>query len=117
MTASVLADDRFAIYDLLGRYSRAVDTADYDGYAALFAPDALKRIRADLPLYLIAGDKDPLNGGLAFLTPLVDRYRAVGVKDVTHDFYAGARHEVLNETNRAEVVANLGKWIARVRAT
>lgn len=82
--------------------------------APLFEPGALTRIRADLPLYLIAGDKDPLNGGLAFLTPLVERYRAAGLKDVTHDFYAGGRHEMLNETNRAEVVANLGRWIARV---
>jgi alpha-beta hydrolase superfamily lysophospholipase len=82
--------------------------------AALFAPDALKRIRSDLPIYLIAGDKDPLNGGLAFLTPLVERYRAAGVKDVTHDFYPGGRHEMLNETNRAEVVANLRRFVERV---
>ncbi len=79
-----------------------------------FEPDALKRIRPTLPIYLFAGDKDPLNSGLAGLTPLVDRYRAAGIKDVTHDFYTGGRHEMLNETNRAEVVANLGRFIARV---
>lgn len=82
--------------------------------APLFEADTLKRIRAELPIYLIAGDRDPLNAGLAALTPLVERYRAAGIKDVTHDFYAGGRHEMLNETNRAEVVANLGAWIARV---
>ncbi len=86
----------------------------FSAAAPLFEPDALKRIRDDLPIYLIAGDKDPLNGGLALLSPLVERYRAAGVKDVTHDFYPGGRHEMLNETNRAEVVTNLGKWIARV---
>ena len=83
---------------------------------AVFEPDALKRIRADLPIYLFAGDKDPLNGGLAFLTPLVERYSAAGIKDVTHDFYPGGRHEMLNETNRAEVVRNLGRFISRVAA-
>ncbi|MEQ1865882.1 MAG: alpha/beta hydrolase, partial [Micropepsaceae bacterium] len=82
--------------------------------APLFEPGALGRIRTALPIYLIAGDKDPLNGGLAFLTPLVERYRAAGVRHVTHDFYAGGRHEMLNEINRAEVVAKLGAWIARV---
>ena len=81
--------------------------------APLFEPGALRRIRRELPIYLFAGDKDPLNGGLAFLTPLVERYRAAGIKDVTHDFYAGGRHEMLNETNRAEVVENLGLWIDR----
>ncbi len=89
-------------------------TTIFSAAAPLFEPDALKRIRGDLPINLIAGDKDPLNGGLALLSPLVERYRAAGVKDVTHDFYPGGRHEMLNETNRAEVVTNLGKWIARV---
>lgn len=79
----------------------------------LFEPEALKRIRPTLPIYLFAGDMDPLNSKLAGLTPLVERYRAAGIKDVTHDFYPGGRHEMLNETNRAEVVANLARWIAR----
>jgi len=80
----------------------------------LFAPDALKAIRPELPLYLIAGDKDPLNAGLTALTPLVQRYREAGVQDVTHDFYKDGRHEMLNETNRDEVVRNLGRFLARV---
>lgn len=82
----------------------------------MFEPDALKRIRPELPIYLFAGDKDPLNSNLAGLTPLIERYRAAGIKDVTHDFYRDGRHEMLNETNREEVVANLGRWIARVAA-
>jgi alpha-beta hydrolase superfamily lysophospholipase len=79
--------------------------------AGLFEPGALERIRKDLPLYLFAGDRDPLNGGLTFLTPLVDRYRAAGIRDVSTDFYAGGRHEMLNETNREEVVSRLLGWI------
>jgi len=81
--------------------------------AGLFEPGALERIRKDLPVYLFAGDRDPLNGGLAFLTPLVDRYRAAGISDVSTDFYTGGRHEMLNETNRDEVVARLLSWIER----
>ena len=81
--------------------------------AGLFEPGALDRVRKDLPLYLFAGDKDPLNGGLAFLSPLVERYRAAGIADVTTDFYAGGRHEMLNETNREEVISRLLAWIER----
>lgn len=81
--------------------------------AGLFEPGALDRVRKDLPLYLFAGDKDPLNGGLAFLSPLVERYRAAGIADVTTDFYAGGRHEMLNETNREEVISRLLEWIER----
>ena len=80
----------------------------------MFEPDALKRIRPTLPIYLFAGDKDPLNSGLAGLTPLVERYRAAGITDVTTDFYKDGRHEMLNETNRAEVVANLQRFVLRV---
>jgi alpha-beta hydrolase superfamily lysophospholipase len=77
-------------------------------------PAALKSIRPDLPLYFFAGDKDPVNGDLAWLIPLAERYRAAGLTDVTADFYKGGRHEMLNETNRAEVVGNLKTWIDRV---
>jgi uncharacterized protein (TIGR02246 family) len=47
MTAGVPADDRFAILDVLARYSRALDTADAEGYAALFAPDGVCEIAGD----------------------------------------------------------------------
>ena len=77
-------------------------------------PEELKRIRPNLPIYLFAGDKDPLNGDLAFLNLLIERYRAAGLQDVTWDFYPGGRHEMLNETNRDEVIANLVAWMNRV---
>lgn len=79
-------------------------------------PAALKTIRPDLPIHLVAGDQDPVNGNLAFLAPLAERYRAAGVTDVTTKFYEGGRHEMLNETNRGEVVANLARWIDTVIA-
>jgi alpha-beta hydrolase superfamily lysophospholipase len=79
-------------------------------------PKEMKKIRRDLPIYLFAGDKDPINNNLEWLAPLVDRYRAADVKDVSADFYKDGRHEMLNETNKAEVVANLAKWIDRVLA-
>ncbi|MES1990113.1 MAG: alpha/beta fold hydrolase [Pseudomonadota bacterium] len=77
---------------------------------------ALKRIRNDLPVYFFSGDKDPVGGpDLAFLKVLVDRYAARGLK-VTKDFYKDGRHEMINETNRAEVVTNLTKFIESVIA-
>ncbi len=84
--------------------------------AAAFDPTALARIRKDLPFYIFAGDKDPINADLTRLLPLVERYRDAGIKNIATDFYAGGRHEMLNETNRDEVVANLKNWIERVIA-
>lgn len=76
--------------------------------------NALRQIRRDLPIYLFAGDADPLHAGLAFLQPVIDRYRAAGLTRITSDFYPGGRHEMLNETNRDEVVANLWRWMRSV---
>jgi alpha-beta hydrolase superfamily lysophospholipase len=64
-------------------------------------------------VYIAVGESDPVNGGLTLLQPLVDRYHSAGLSDVAVRTYAGARHEVLNETNRAEVIADLGNWLDR----
>lgn len=77
-------------------------------------PARLARMRKDLPLLLFSGDHDPVNGMLAWFDPLVRRLRDAGVRDVSTHVYGGARHEVLNETNRAEVIANLVAWCDRV---
>ncbi len=74
----------------------------------------LARIRKDLPIYIVAGEADPLNNHLEWLKPLAERYRAAGIRDVTERYYPGGRHEMLNEINRAEVMRDLLGWIERV---
>lgn len=73
-------------------------------------PEALAKVKAGLPTYVLVGDEDPINQKLAGLTPLVDAYRAAGLK-VDLKVYPGGRHEMLNETNRAEVVRDLLAWL------
>lgn len=77
-------------------------------------PQALNAIRGDLPVYIFSGDKDPVNGNLEWLKPLADRYRAAGIRDIQTKFYKDGRHEMLNETNRAEVISDLTRWIDKV---
>ncbi|HEV2257693.1 MAG TPA: alpha/beta hydrolase [Streptosporangiaceae bacterium] len=77
-------------------------------------PAQVAAMRPGLPLYVAVGENDPVNGGLALLTPLTDRYAAAGLTDVTVRTYPGARHEVLNETNRDEIIGELISWIDRV---
>ena len=80
-------------------------------------PAQVAAMRSGLPLYVAVGEADPVNGGLALLTPLTDRYAAAGLTDVTVRTYPGARHEVLNETNRDEIIGELISWIDRVLAS
>jgi alpha-beta hydrolase superfamily lysophospholipase len=86
----------------------------FGALARTFDPVVLKSIRSDLLIYLFSGDEDPVNGKLEWLAPLAQRYRDAGVRDVSNDFYKGGRHEMLNETNRGDVIANLRRWIDRV---
>ncbi|MFD3746824.1 alpha/beta hydrolase [Nocardia sp. NPDC058633] len=72
-------------------------------------------VRTDLPVYVMVGDKDPLNDKLRLSDLLVQRYRDAGLRDLTYQVYADARHEVLNETNRDEVEADLLAWLTRAR--
>jgi alpha-beta hydrolase superfamily lysophospholipase len=77
-------------------------------------PGILERIRKELPIYIFAGDADPVNHHLEYLKPVAERYRAAGIRDVSEKYYAEGRHEMFNEINRAEVLADLLIWLRRV---
>jgi alpha-beta hydrolase superfamily lysophospholipase len=74
-------------------------------------PERVAAMRPDLPLYVVVGAMDPVGGGMVLVDELVRRYRAAGLQDITLVAYPEARHEVFNETNRAEVFAGLGAWL------
>ncbi|KQR32693.1 MULTISPECIES: alpha/beta hydrolase [Curtobacterium] len=70
----------------------------------------------DLPMLLQVGSDDTL-GGPRSIERLAQAYRRRGrLSDVTVQVYEGARHEVYNETNRAEVIGDLVAWLDRVTA-
>jgi alpha-beta hydrolase superfamily lysophospholipase len=74
-------------------------------------PDRLKNIRPELPVLLLAGDADPINEKLTGLKRLQDRWHVAGVRRIDTRFYPGGRHEMLNETNRDEVMDDLVTWL------
>jgi len=90
--------------------------AMFAGARRLAEPAQLAALRASLPVYIAVGESDPVNGGLTLLTPLVDRLREAGLTDVTVRTYPGGRHEILNETNKDEVIGELTQWLDRVLA-
>jgi alpha-beta hydrolase superfamily lysophospholipase len=63
-----------------------------------------------LPVLILNGSDDPV-GGQEGGERLAGHYRSLGLADVTFRSYPGARHELLNETNRDEVLADLLGWI------
>ncbi|MEM6708064.1 MAG: alpha/beta fold hydrolase [Pseudomonadota bacterium] len=63
-----------------------------------------------LPVYVFSGSDDPVHGGEANLTRLVNAYRKQGLA-VELKLYPGGRHELFNETNRTEVIDDLLSWL------
>jgi alpha-beta hydrolase superfamily lysophospholipase len=83
--------------------------------ASIMEPDALAKIPKHLPVLLITGERDPVSNGAVQVRTLEQRLCDAGL-DVTAHYYADARHELLNETNRDEVHADVTNWLARVLA-
>lgn len=74
----------------------------------------LARLRPELPVLLVAGDADPLNRKLEGLRLLEQRWKQAGVQRVDTRYYAGGRHEMLNEINRDEVTRDVCAWLSAV---
>ena len=75
--------------------------------AGLASPETAAKIPKALPIYVFSGARDPVG---AKLQGLLDVYKTAGLS-VTAKIYPDARHETLNETNRAEVTADLIAWL------
>jgi len=71
-----------------------------------------KKNLADVPLLIMIGEEDPLGGERSVQTLAESYIRRGGLTHVEVIVYAGARHEIFNETNRAEVYADLLHWLS-----
>ena len=76
-------------------------------------PEVLRKIRKELPVYIISGSADPVGDMGASPAALASAYRRLEIKDLETVLYPDARHETLNETNRDEVTESLLSWLLR----
>lgn len=72
-----------------------------------------RRVPPDLPVLLMVGGADPLSDGGRRVRVLAEAYRKAGVRDVEVREYPLARHEIFNEINRTEVLADLVNWLTQ----
>jgi alpha-beta hydrolase superfamily lysophospholipase len=79
-----------------------------DGLRLLGRP---RKLSHDIPMLIVIGSEDPL-GGPRSVELLARAYRdRGGLTDVTVKVYDGARHEVFNELNQADVRADVIAWL------
>lgn len=74
-------------------------------------PELLARVPKNLPVYLLAGDQDPVGRQGRGPRALAKAYTRAGLSKVTLQLYPGARHELLNEINREQVTSELIAWL------
>jgi alpha-beta hydrolase superfamily lysophospholipase len=82
-----------------------------DGTADISRPDRQAQVPKELPVLIFAGSEDPVGEKTRSLEQLIGAYQRAGLRDVTHKFYPGGRHEMLNETNRDEVTRDVVAWL------
>jgi alpha-beta hydrolase superfamily lysophospholipase len=87
----------------------AIDVFGFLGVTKLLGVPS-KKLPNEIPVLLIAGSDDPL-GGERGNKMLLNAFRRAGVQDVSLIVYQDARHEVFNELNKDEVIADVVEWL------
>ena len=72
----------------------------------------IRNIPTDLPILIIYGSADPVGGYGKTVQKLCAIYRKNGIQNLTVKKYEGARHELFNEINKAEVENDVLSWLA-----
>ena len=71
----------------------------------------ITRIPKTIPILIFSGQMDPVGQYGKMISSLIQRYKAVGIQDITYKLYESSRHEMLNEINRNEVIQDIIRWI------
>ncbi|MCI9219074.1 MAG: alpha/beta hydrolase [Lachnospiraceae bacterium] len=115
-------------FDWLSRDEERVDRylADPDcgfpftvnGFGALFtlvsrlySPENLKAVPKKLPVLMISGDADPVGDYGKGVRKAYDSLKTAGLEDISLKLYQGGRHELLNESNRTQVMEDVYAWV------
>lgn len=93
-------------------------TFTVNGYLTLFdvitfiqKNENIEKIPHDLPLFVVAGEEDPVGSFGVAVKGVFEDYKARGQKDISLKLYPTDRHEILNELDRENVYQDLAKWV------
>lgn len=119
---------RRTAFDWLSRDEERVDgyiadpmcgfTFTVNGFRALFElvsrlhdPRNLEAVPKLLPIYMVSGDADPVGDYGRGVKRAYDSLVAAGLVNIKLKMYEGGRHELLNETNREQVMKDIADWV------
>ena len=84
----------------------------FDGVKFMQQENNIKQIPSTLPVYLFSGSADPVHGEMANINRLLDAWKP-NLNQIETQFYEDGRHEMLNETNKDEVIQGVLEWLHR----
>ncbi len=73
----------------------------------------LQNMPKELPVLLLSGGEDPVGDYGKGVRLTEQSLKNADIKDITVSIYKKARHEILNEKNRAEVYEEVYNWIVK----
>lgn len=85
----------------------------FTGLLGLTDLSGLERANKAMPICFISGDSDPVGQMSKGVLTVANQYRDYGFTNVTVKLYNNARHELFNEMNRDEVMADLIAWLEK----
>ena len=85
-----------------------------NGLTQLSEPESMAQIDNELPIYLFAGDKDPVGKQGKGVIALQKALQRAGSKQVECCLYADGRHEMVNEPNKQKVISDLLVWLNKL---
>ncbi len=83
----------------------------FDGLSKIYDSQRLASIDKNLPIFIVSGDKDPVGKMGKAVSGLYNMYKNIGIKDVKIKLYENARHEIVNELNKADVYDDISEWL------
>ena len=72
------------------------------------------RIRKDIPMLIVSGDQDPVGGYGRGVEKVYRMYRKAGLENVSMQLFSNDRHELLNETDRDDVMRTISAFMQSV---
>lgn len=88
-------------------------TALFELISRLYLPENLQQIPKKLPVFMVSGDADPVGDYGKGVRMAFDMLVAAGLENISLKLYEGGRHELLNETNRDEVMQDIYQWLEK----
>ncbi len=79
----------------------------------LYRREDLELIPKNLPVYMVSGTGDPVGAYGKGVQKAYGSLREAGLENVELKLYEGGRHELMNETNRTEIMQGIYEWLER----